>query len=99
MFKFFKKKPKYPTKNNPTTFEIHSGWGDNISWLNTEQFNNYTEDTIFKVYGHLPFEFPEVGDLLEGYFESGEVMFKFIKVQRKSDPRDMFFAEVVLHEG
>ena len=98
MFNLFKKKSKEVSKREPDTFEIHTGWGDHISWLNTEQFRVFDEDTLFSVYGHLPFNFPEPGDLLEGAFDEGIITFKFISVERKSGPIDMFVAKVIYHE-
>lgn len=63
----------------------HKGWGNAINWFDFEKG---------KVVGFLSV-IPSVGDELQCQMESGKIMrFRFDKIERMRDPRDMFFADM-----
>ena len=74
------------TMSEKRLYIIHGGWGHHIEWW--EDFSNR------EVWGHLP-DRPEVGDYLEAEMKSGKkAIFRFVSVDYKSDPPDMFFGKV-----
>lgn len=75
-------------------FEIGGGWGDHIDWMTVDWDSINMNKDILHVYGHLPFNRPKVGQTLLGHFEHSDILFKFLTVEYKSDPPDMFFATV-----
>ena len=69
----------------PKIYSNCNGWGNNIAWYDW---------STRKVYGHVT-PVPEVGDFWEHRMKSGNIaVFQFVKVERQSNPTDMFFAHV-----
>ena len=63
----------------------HKGWGNTIEWSDWDRG---------RVVGWLSIS-PKVGDELQCRMQSLKVMrFRFDKVERMNDPRDMFFADM-----
>ena len=72
---------------------LGGGWGDHISWGNTDFSNvNLNKDTI-EVYGHKPNK-PRVGDTMIAEFKKSFIKFEFVSVEYPGDPQDMFFGKV-----
>jgi hypothetical protein len=69
--------------------------GMSIMWLNKEQFKTIDENSVLDVYGFAFNKFPKVEQTLSAEFTQTFKKFKFIEVERCSDPDDMFFAKVV----
>lgn len=76
-------------------YEIGGGWGDSIEWFGPEQFDDrpITDESKFQVVGWKARR-PKISDTLKGEFEKSWVWFKFVSVDYKSNPPDMFFATV-----
>lgn len=75
-------------------YEIGGGWGNKIGWMDPKQFEGpIGYDTVFGVVGW-KLHRPKVGDTLLGEFERSWMLFEFVTVDYKSDPPDMFFADV-----
>jgi hypothetical protein len=88
----FRKEPDYPQDfrdKKGKIFEIGGGWGNSIQW---SSFGTGAQGT--KVHGWKSRR-PEVGDWLVSDMQSGEKgVFRFMEMDYKTDPRDMFFATV-----
>lgn len=76
-------------------YSIGGGWGDHIDWFYLDAFKTWdgNEDQLFRVHGHKQ-DIPKVGQTLMGEFENSFIKFKFMEVERMSDPPDQFFAKV-----
>ena len=74
-------------------FKIGGGWGNHINWRDLNQFSEFTKDTIFHVYGHMPTR-PQKGQTLMDEFKKSFMLFEFVNVEYCRDPSDMFFADV-----
>jgi hypothetical protein len=86
-------------------------WGNNIEFVSPEEFqeNNLENNLefsgkwyqffkrlrLYRVWGCVPIIRPQVGETLVGNFKNSYVKFRFVNVEYKSDPPDMFFADVV----
>ena len=73
---------KYPREVNMWEY---SGWGSSINWMDWSKR---------KIYGFMT---PVIhkGDIIKDKLASGRIgVFKVVSVDRKKDPRDMFFAVV-----
>jgi hypothetical protein len=88
----FRKKPNYPQDFRDMKgkiFEIGGGWGNSIQW---SSFGKETQGT--RVHGWKTPR-PNVGDWLVSDMRSGgKGVFRFMEMDYKNDPRDMFFATV-----
>ena len=80
-----------PTPSRPPiTWDImqHQGWGDQISWFDYQRM---------RLTGHTPIlrPRPEPGDILLCPMQSGKIgKFRFVRLEHKSDPPDMWFADM-----
>lgn len=79
--RLFKKREKQERR----LFAIHGGWGHHVEWFDWDER---------RVWGHLPNR-PSKGDYLEADMKTGhKAIFRFVDVEYKLDPPDMFFATV-----
>jgi hypothetical protein len=86
--------PRNRDHNATQHYAIGGGWGNAINWLSQEQFDKpCTDETLYNVYGFKGRR-PVVGDLLFSEHEQSDMIFLFVEVEHKRDPRDMFFAKV-----
>lgn len=85
------KKPKMTSD-----YKVGGGWGDAINWFQRDQFDKQPlhPESRYTVVGWKSVR-PKVGQTLMGEFQNSWMKFKFVSVDLKSDPPDMFFAEVV----
>ena len=71
----------------PSIFELGGGWGNSIQIMGSDWTKGH-------VYGFKTSR-PRVGDELNMAMQSGRVIHGvFWKVERKTDPSDMFFGEI-----
>lgn len=91
---FIEFSPRERDHNATQHYAIGGGWGDAINWLIPDQFAKpCTDETLYNVYGFKSRR-PEVGDLLFSKYEQSDMIFLFVEVEHKRNPRDMFFAKV-----
>lgn len=74
-------------------------WGDAINWFPSDQFDDIKslkklKKTKFQVVGWKSPGRPNEGETLYGNFAQAHILFKFVDVELKSNPRDMFFGTV-----
>ena len=71
-------------KRIPRLYRNNKQWGDSISWTDYQS-------QLIHGFIRFPTEWPVPGDLFECQLESGKTgIFRFIKVEKCGDPRDMF---------
>lgn len=69
-------------------------WGNTIIWWEEEDFN-FGEQETFRAYGFKPYnQFPKKGHKIYAEMEKSHMLFEIVKVERCTNPQDMFFLEL-----
>lgn len=92
--RLFRKVVPVPLNNPARFYTMGGGWGLAINWWQPDKWPEGKMPKATRVYGFQPRR-PRRGDVLTVGMSSGRRgVFVFTDVELKSDPHDMFFADV-----
>lgn len=101
-----KEKKMFSVPRDSRTIRFRRIWGDNFlsdeKW--EEQFDKFNKEYVFNFISGYGWKslFPKIaiGDQLAIHMKSGKIaLFKVLKIDHKSDPRDMFIIQKAVFNG